>query len=87
MNLIGRGYPAPTRMFRWCTDRMNIAPTSTYIRSQISKGGEVVLLLGVRRAESANRARTAKMHRNRDNSLLNPHDDMKGCMVFRPSWR
>ena len=53
VNLIGRGYPAPTRMFRWCTDRMKIQPTSTYIRQQVSAAGEVILLLGVRRAESA----------------------------------
>lgn len=26
VNLLGRGYPAPTRMFRWCTDRMKIRP-------------------------------------------------------------
>ena len=84
VNLIGRGYPAPTRMFRWCTDRMKIAPTSNYIRTQISQAGEVVLLLGVRRAESANRARTSNNHRNVAGTRLNPHDDMKGCMVFRP---
>lgn len=84
VNLIGRGYPAPTRMFRWCTDRMKIAPTSNYIRTQISQSGEVVLLLGVRRAESANRARTTNQHRNVAGTRLNPHDDMKGCMVFRP---
>jgi len=84
VNLIGRGYPAPTRMFRWCTDRMKIAPTSNYIRTKISENGEVVLLLGVRRAESANRARTANMHRNVGGSRLNSHDDLKGCMVFRP---
>jgi DNA sulfur modification protein DndC len=84
VNLIGRGYPAPTRMFRWCTDRMKIAPTSNYIRTQVSKSGEVVLLLGVRRAESANRAVTMNRHRNVAGSRLNPHDDMTGCMVFRP---
>ncbi len=84
VNLIGRGYPAPTRMFRWCTDRMKIAPTSNYIRTQVSKNGEVILLLGVRRAESANRAVTVNRHRNVAGSRLNPHDDMVGCMVFRP---
>ncbi len=84
VNLIGRGYPAPTRMFRWCTDRMKIAPTSNYIRNKVSENGEVVLLLGVRRAESANRAVTMNRHRNVAGSRLNPHDDMKGCMVFRP---
>jgi len=71
-------------MFRWCTDRMKIAPTSNYIRTQISQSGEVVLLLGVRRAESANRAVTMNRHRNVAGTRLNPHDDMKGCMVFRP---
>lgn len=84
VNLIGRGYPAPTRMFRWCTDRMKIAPTSNYIRNKVSENGEVVLLLGVRRAESANRAVTMNRHPNAAGSRLNPHDDMKGCMVFRP---
>jgi DNA sulfur modification protein DndC len=84
VNLIGRGYPAPTRMFRWCTDRMKIAPTSNYIRTKISESGEVVLLLGVRRAESANRAVTINRHRNIAGTRLNPHDEMKGCMVFRP---
>ena len=84
MNLIGRGYPAPTRMFRWCTDRMKIAPTSNYIRTQISQSGEVVLLLGVRRTDSANRAVTLNRHRNVAGTRLNPHDDLKGCMVFRP---
>ena len=27
VNIIGRGYPPPSRMFRWCTDRMKIKPT------------------------------------------------------------
>ena len=84
VNLIGRGYPAPTRMFRWCTDRMKIAPTSNYIRTKVTENGEVVLLLGVRRAESANRAVTMNRHRNVAGSRLNPHDDLTGCMVFRP---
>ena len=84
VNLIGRGYPAPTRMFRWCTDRMKIAPTSNYIRSKISEKGEVILLLGVRRAESANRAVTMNRHPNVAGSRLNAHDDLHGCMVFRP---
>jgi DNA sulfur modification protein DndC len=84
VNLIGRGYPSPTRMFRWCTDRMKIAPTSSYIRNKVSENGEVILLLGVRRAESANRAVTMNRHRNVAGSRLNPHDDLTGCMVFRP---
>ena len=84
VNLIGRGYPAPTRMFRWCTDRMKIAPTSNCIRTRITTSGGVVLLLGVRRSESANRAVTVNRHQNLAGTRLNPHDDMTGCMVFRP---
>jgi len=84
VNLIGRGYPAPTRSFRWCTDRMKIQPTSEYILSQVASNGEVILLLGVRRAESAARAVTANRHTNAPGSRLNSHDDLKGCKVFRP---
>ncbi len=84
VNLIGRGYPAPTRTFRWCTDRMKIQPTSTYIRQQVSAAGEVILLLGVRRAESAQRAKNVKRHQNIAGTRLNPHDDLIGCLVYRP---
>ena len=27
-NLIGRGYPAPSRRFRWCTERLKIEPAN-----------------------------------------------------------
>ena len=84
VNLIGRGYPAPTRSFRWCTDRMKIQPTSNHILKEVSSNGEVILLLGVRRAESAARAITANRHANAPGTRLNPHDDLKGCKVFRP---
>jgi DNA sulfur modification protein DndC len=84
VNLIGRGYPAPTRQFRWCTDRMKIQPTSAYIREQVSAAGEVILLLGVRRTESAARAKTVKRHQNVAGTRLNPHDDLAGCLVYRP---
>jgi DNA sulfur modification protein DndC len=82
VNLIGRGYPSPTRMFRWCTDRMKIRPTTDFIRSKVSENGEVILLLGVRRSESAARAATAKRYDN--GTRLNNHNDIPGCLVFRP---
>lgn len=82
VNLIGRGYPSPNRSFRWCTDRMKIKPTSQYIKSQISESGNVILLLGVRRSESATRA--ASIDRYDNGERLNKHNDLKGCMVFRP---
>ena len=82
VNLIGRGYPSPNRNFRWCTDRMKIQPTSNYIREQTSISGEVILLLGVRRSESAARASIAARYDN--GSRLNRHNDLPGCLVFRP---
>ena len=82
VNLIGRGYPSPNRSFRWCTDRMKILPTSRYVRDQASLAGEVILLLGVRRSESATRAGVVARYDN--GTRLNPHNDLAGCLVFRP---
>lgn len=82
VNLIGRGYPSPNRSFRWCTDRMKIRPTGRYIREQVDTTGRAILLLGVRRDESAKRAVSAAKYDNGER--LNRHNDMVGCMVFRP---
>jgi DNA sulfur modification protein DndC len=84
VNLIGRGYPPPTSQFRWCTDRMKIQPTSGYVKSQISAAGEVILLLGVRKAESSSRAGRMSQYTPADGSRLNPHNDLQGCWVYRP---
>jgi len=84
VNLLGRGYPAPNRNFRWCTDRMKIRPTSKFIRDLVSESGEAILLLGVRKSES--NARSASISRNGHEvgSRLSPHSDHKGCWIFSP---
>ncbi len=82
VNLIGRGYPSPSKMFRWCTDRMKIQPTTQYIRDQVSASGEAILLLGVRRTESTQRRRSVERHEN--GLRLNPHTSLQGCMVYKP---
>jgi DNA sulfur modification protein DndC len=82
VNLIGRGYPSPSRIFRWCTDRMKIAPTTTYIKSKVAESGEAILLLGVRRAESTQRARSVGRYDNGER--LNPHNSLQNCFVFKP---
>ncbi|MGX1786508.1 DNA phosphorothioation system sulfurtransferase DndC [Bosea sp. NPDC055332] len=82
VNLIGRGYPSPSRSFRWCTDRMKIQPTSQYIRSVVSENGQAILLLGVRRQESATRAMSVARYSNGER--LNAHNTLAGCLVFRP---
>lgn len=82
VNLIGRGYPSPSRTFRWCTDRMKIQPTSNYIRTQVAASGQVILLLGVRREESSTRA--VSVNRYSTGGRLNPHNNLQGCLVYRP---
>ena len=82
VSLIGRGYPSPNRSFRWCTDRMKIQLTSRYIRSQVEASGQVILLLGVQRDESATRAGSIARYNN--GTRLNRHNDLMDCMVFRP---
>lgn len=85
VNLLGRGYPAPNRSFRWCTDRMKIRPTTEFIKRCINENGNVLLLLGVRKSESAERSKNlAKRDLDSDGALLKPHDDLKGCLVYTP---
>jgi DNA sulfur modification protein DndC len=56
VNLIGKGYPAPNTKFRWCTERMKIRPSDRFLRKLSSESGESVLVIGTRKAESANRS-------------------------------
>jgi len=58
VSLIGKGYPAPRQGFRWCTERLKISPTNYFIRQMIRSSGEVILILGTRKAESSSRAAT-----------------------------
>ena len=60
-NLIGKGYPAPRAKFRWCTDRLKISPSNSFIQNLAKKNGEAILVLGTRKAESS--ARAASMDR------------------------
>lgn len=85
VNLLGRGYPAPNRTFRWCTDRMKIRPTSKFIHEQVDKAGEVIILLGVRKAESDARSGRINAYLKRAESRrLYPHADLRGCLIFSP---
>jgi DNA sulfur modification protein DndC len=53
-----------------------------YLRELAKETRRVILLLGVRRSESLNRARIAKRYNT--GFRLNPHSDMKFCLVYRP---
>jgi len=75
VNLIGKGYPSPNRWFRWCTERLKINPTSNYILKTVNRSGQAIIVLGTRKAESANRAASMNSydsgHRLRKHTLLN----------------
>ena len=84
VQLLGRGYPSPRRGFRWCTDRLKIRPSTNFIKSRVSKHGDVVLLLGVRVDESAARAASIKKHKAKSADKFKPHNDLKNCFVSSP---
>jgi len=82
VNLIGKGYPAPNNLFRWCTDRLKIKPTTKFILDQINESGEVIILLGTRSDESANRAKSIKKYEI-NGSRLRKHV-LPNAYVFNP---
>ena len=74
--VIGLGYPTPEPPgFRWCTERLKILPMNRYTNALIERFGEVVLLLGVRKAESLSRKRSITS-REIEGKLLTPHTDI-----------
>ena len=82
VNLIGRGYVAPNSLFRWCTERLKINPTSKYIQDKVSLYGEVIILLGTRKAESNTRSRSIKRYEVKG-KRLSKHD-LPGANVYAP---
>jgi len=39
VNIIGRGYPPPNRVFRWCTQRMKIDPVNYFVKQRVGHWG------------------------------------------------
>jgi len=83
VNLIGRGYPAPNSLFRWCTERLKIHPSNHFILDKVAEHGEVILALGMRRGESARRDRVVKEH-HYDWHTLSRHGQLPGAWVYMP---
>ena len=89
VNFIGRGYPFPRKKLRWCTDRLKIQPVNAFVKSQIAEHGEIIMVLGTRKAESQRRARTMEYYeKKRVRELLSPNETMANELVFSPleSW-
>jgi len=85
VNLIGRGYPYPRPNFRWCTDRLKIRPANTFVQNVVSSYGEVILLLGTRKSESANRAKVMQYYESRRiRDHLSSNGTMQNELVFSP---
>lgn len=83
VNLIGKGYPAPTRSFRWCTERLKIQTSDRFVLDNVSKFGEVILLLGVRKSESSSRAQSMNFYKI-EGSILSKHSKFPNSYVYTP---
>ncbi len=82
--VIGLGYPTPEPPgFRWCTERLKINPSDAFTRNVIRKDGEIVILLGVRKAESAARSKSIQAHEI-EGKLLTPHGSLPKAYVYKP---
>jgi len=77
-NIIVKGYPAPTYLFRWCTKRLKISPMRRYISQNLP----AVLLLGSRATESSTRSKSLK--KRKLSKLWTRYDDVPGVKAFLP---
>ena len=83
VNMIGKGYPAPSSRFRWCTDRLKIKPANTFILECVARYGEAIVVLGVRKSESATRAQAMSL-RKINGSVLRRHSTLPNAFVYAP---
>lgn len=83
VNLIGRGYPAPTIRFRWCTERLKIRPANHFIENTVTQFGEVIMVLGVRKAESSTRMQLMNTYQVKEH-VLRRHSSLRGAYVYAP---
>ena len=81
--LLGKGYPAPQTMFRWCTPRLKIKPADNFILSKVDQFGEVILTLGVRKSESTTRAQVMSLYKIKD-TILSRHSRFSQAFVYTP---
>ncbi len=88
--LIGKGYPAPRHKFRWCTSRLKIDPSNRFIRNIVQSNGEAIVVLGIRKTESMNRANImTKREAKRVRDRLSPHPHLPNSLLYSPieDWR
>ncbi len=83
VNVVGRGYPVPNNTFRWCTDKLKIKPTSRFIAEQVGRDRRVIILIGTRRSESIQRARSIKKHEIKG-KRLSKHPNQPNTFIYAP---
>ena len=73
------------KKLRWCTDRLKIQPVNKFVKDKIAEHGEIILVLGTRKAESVARARTMTYYeKKRVRELLSPNPTLANELVFSP---
>lgn len=75
VNLVGRGYPAPRPLFRWCTSRLKINASNKFITEMAESHGEAILILGTRRAESSARDKVLTRYEKSTRELLSRNSE------------
>lgn len=83
VNVIGRGYPVPNNTFRWCTDKLKIKPTASFLSEQIDVKGEAIVLIGTRYEESATREKSMRKHEVKGNRL-SKHTVSANTYIYAP---
>ena len=85
VRLIGHGYAAPRQKYRWCTSRLKISPSNTFILNLTQEEGGSILVLGTRKAESAGRrTRMERLEAVRTRARLSPNAALPGALVYSP---
>lgn len=81
--LLGKGYPSPRQTFRWCTHRLKIKPIDEYIDKVADQSGSVIVVLGVRNAESNTRQNSIAKH-TIDGKILKTHNTNLRAFTYAP---
>ena len=81
--LLGKGFPAPSNLFRWCTDRLKIKNADRFIQDKVSQYGEAIVILGTRKDESGSRQQLMNLYEI-EGSLLSRHSKFPQTYVYTP---
>lgn len=81
--LLGKGFPAPSNLFRWCTERLKIRNADRFIQDRVSEYGEAIVVLGTRKDESGSRQQLMNLYEI-EGSLLSRHSKFAQTYVYTP---